>query len=45
MVYSEQFYRTQVAGALRSAKKILPLIFEIFKPKSIIDVGCRTGAC
>lgn len=26
-----------------SATEILPLIFELFQPKSIIDVGCGTG--
>ena len=41
--YGKQFYAGQKDGSLRSAKEILPLILQLIKPTSIIDVGCGTG--
>ena len=26
-----------------SAEKVVSILFDIFKPKSVIDVGCGTG--
>ena len=42
-IYDDKFYDTQVKGSLNSAKEILPLIMDIVKPKSVIDVGCGLG--
>ncbi len=41
--YSTDFYKEQVDTSYQSAKKIIPLVFELFKPKSVIDVGCGVG--
>ncbi|HNE93582.1 MAG TPA: class I SAM-dependent methyltransferase [Chitinophagaceae bacterium] len=35
--YSEQAYNT------KSAEVVLPLLFEIYKPNSIVDIGCGNG--
>ena len=40
--YSPRFYQ-ELNATRDSAREILPLIFELVKPASIIDVGCGTG--
>ncbi|MDW7775560.1 MAG: class I SAM-dependent methyltransferase [Methanosarcinales archaeon] len=41
--YTNEFYKTYQEGSRRSAKEIIPLIFELIQPKSVIDVGCGIG--
>ncbi len=41
--YTEDFYKSVRDGARKSAKEIIPIIFEFIQPKSVIDVGCGTG--
>jgi ribosomal protein L11 methylase PrmA len=43
-IYSHKFYDLQKAKSLLSAKEIVPIILEIFEPKSIVDIGCGSGA-
>jgi SAM-dependent methyltransferase len=40
--YNPKFYR-ELASAQESAREILPLVLEIVKPASVIDIGCGTG--
>jgi SAM-dependent methyltransferase len=40
--YTTKFYR-EIASAQDSAREILPMIFEVIKPSSLIDIGCGTG--
>ena len=42
-VYSADFFDKQRDGSLGSAAIILPLLIEIFRPTSLIDVGCGQG--
>ena len=42
--YSRQFYQAQVEGSLRSAKIVVPILCEVLRPSSVIDVGCGCGA-
>jgi SAM-dependent methyltransferase len=42
-VYSLLFFRDQCDGSLRSAETILPIVFELIQPSSVIDVGCGVG--
>ncbi len=42
--YSSKFYRQQEDGSYRSAQVVLGLVYEMFSPRSVIDVGCGTGA-
>lgn len=42
--YSAEFYESIKDGSRFSAKLIVPLVIEIIRPKSVIDVGCGTGA-
>jgi SAM-dependent methyltransferase len=41
--YSKTFYESIADGARRSGEVIVPIIEELFAPRSIIDVGCGTG--
>jgi SAM-dependent methyltransferase len=42
--YDSDFFDEQVVDALRSARLIVPLIMELLKPRSVVDVGCGLGA-
>jgi SAM-dependent methyltransferase len=41
--YTDDFYKSQQAGSYSSAKAVLPIVQEVFHPKSVIDVGCGVG--
>lgn len=41
--YSTEFYLIQREGSLRSAKGVLPMIFDLVRPRSVVDVGCGVG--
>lgn len=41
--YGEHFYAAKNEGSYRSAMAILPLMFSIVNPRSVVDVGCGTG--
>lgn len=38
--YSPRFYREQCHVSYRSAKTVLPIIFRLVTPQSLVDVGC-----
>ena len=40
--YNPKFYR-ELASAQESAREILPLVLDVVKPASVIDIGCGTG--
>ena len=42
--YTEKFYTAIAGGSARSAEVVLPLVFAIRQPRTIIDVGCGVGA-
>lgn len=41
--YNKSFYKDQEHGSLVSARHLLPVVFEVFKPGSVVDVGCGVG--
>jgi SAM-dependent methyltransferase len=41
--YSRRFYEQQQEGSFRSAMRVLPHVFELVSPRSIVDVGCGVG--
>ena len=43
-VYSDDFYDYINVGALRSANRVAPILFDAFQPTSVLDVGCGQGA-
>jgi SAM-dependent methyltransferase len=42
--YDGGFYADQVEGSAQSAAAVLPILFGVFTPASVIDVGCGQGA-
>src|SRR5689334_7784263 len=42
-VYNDDFYAHQRQGSNRSAKAVVPLLHEIVRPRSVLDVGCGIG--
>ena len=42
--YSEKFMRGIRAGSTSSARAVLPLIFDLLRPTSVIDLGCGAGS-
>lgn len=41
--YSVKFFNDHQQGSYQSAKIILPLVFKLIKPQSVVDVGCGNG--
>jgi hypothetical protein len=41
--YTTDFFSQQQEGSFRSALRILPFVFELISPRSVIDVGCGVG--
>ncbi len=41
--YDSVFYEKQLSGSIRSAEVILPILFRVFRPASVIDIGCGQG--
>jgi len=42
-IYSENFFAGQCHASRQSAREILPIVFELARPGSVIDVGCGVG--
>lgn len=41
--YSDDFYKGQIAGSLRSALKYVDFLATIYRPESVADLGCGRG--
>lgn len=41
--YGPSFYAGQSDGSLRSARAIAPIVTDLVKPRSVLDVGCGVG--
>jgi hypothetical protein len=42
--YSKKFFDEMETGALQSARAVLPMVFDLLAPRSIVDIGCGRGA-
>lgn len=42
-IYAGHFYENQADGSARSAAVVAPLLTDLLKPKSVLDVGCGVG--
>jgi SAM-dependent methyltransferase len=42
-MYDGQFFDTIRDGCQRSAEVVVPLLVDLFKPASVVDVGCGEG--
>jgi len=43
VLYSENFFAGQCLASRQSAREILPIVFDLAKPGSVVDVGCGVG--
>jgi len=41
--YSSEFYTNQLEGSRRSANEIVPIVIDLVRPSSVVDVGCGVG--
>jgi SAM-dependent methyltransferase len=42
--YDEAFFQEQISDSYRSAREVVPVVLEMVRPRSVIDVGCGVGA-
>jgi SAM-dependent methyltransferase len=42
--YTFEYYHALQQGSLLSAKEVVPALLTLFQPRSVLDVGCGTGA-
>jgi SAM-dependent methyltransferase len=42
-LYNSEFFDRQRDGSRRSAVIAVPLLIDLFEPRSVLDVGCATG--
>ena len=42
--YGPEFYSRQIDGSARSARVILQLLYDVYRPLSVVDVGCGRGS-
>jgi hypothetical protein len=41
--YTEQFFQALREGVTRSAEVMVPIVVEMTRPASVVDVGCGAG--
>jgi len=41
--YNDDFYIKNESGSYTSARHIVPILYDMFKPTSVVDVGCGLG--
>jgi SAM-dependent methyltransferase len=41
--YTREFFAQHHDGSVYSAQRLLPIVFDLIRPQSVIDVGCGTG--
>jgi hypothetical protein len=41
--YNNEFYANQVPGSIKSAVRYRDILLNLFRPRSIVDVGCGRG--
>jgi Methyltransferase domain len=42
-LYHAEFFNRHRDGSRRSAEIAVPLLIDLFEPRSVLDVGCATG--
>ena len=42
--YDRGFYRSIESGSERAARRVLPLVFDLVRPQSVVDLGCGDGS-
>src|SRR6267143_5288514 len=42
--YTDQYYNNQISFARQAARRIVPILINLFRPESVVDVGCGAGS-
>lgn len=42
--YDKRFFGRITSGSYRSAEVVVPIVLDLLEPRSVVDVGCGTGA-
>src|SRR2546429_7142815 len=42
-VYTGKFFQYNHSGSNRSSLAVIPLVLELYRPDSVVDVGCGLG--
>ncbi|MDQ6850654.1 MAG: class I SAM-dependent methyltransferase [Actinomycetota bacterium] len=42
--YNEGFFTKNVASSMPSARHVLGILYGLYQPKSVVDIGCGSGA-
>jgi 2-polyprenyl-3-methyl-5-hydroxy-6-metoxy-1,4-benzoquinol methylase len=43
-IYDRDFFDLRDASALQSARVVAPLVYDLLRPRTVVDVGCGRGA-
>jgi SAM-dependent methyltransferase len=43
-LYPRSYFASRRSTSLRSAREVVPLVVDVLRPNSVIDVGCGTGS-
>ncbi|MBI3839200.1 MAG: class I SAM-dependent methyltransferase [Planctomycetia bacterium] len=43
VAYTDQFFAYHRDGSLKSAREVIPVVWQFVQPKSVVDVGCGIG--
>jgi SAM-dependent methyltransferase len=41
--YTTEFFQRQRSGSRRSAERVVPLVVDLIRPLSVVDIGCGVG--
>jgi glycosyltransferase involved in cell wall biosynthesis len=42
-IYNDEFYNEQKDASYKSAESIVPILMDVFHPRSVADIGCGAG--
>ena len=43
-LYTDKYFEELQQGSVRSAREIVPVLLNCIRPRSVVDVGCGSGA-
>jgi hypothetical protein len=43
-IYTKEFFEKRASGSSASARRIVPMIVNLLRPRSVLDVGCGVGS-
>src|ERR1700739_3819861 len=43
VAYTPRFFEDRLPGSRKSAGRVVPLVMDLIRPQSVIDIGCGVG--